>query len=350
MIEQKSFGKLADGREAHLFTLTNKLGNYVKVSSFGAVVVSLYMKDRNGNLSDIVLGYDSLEGYVNDTKYQGATVGRYANRIAKGKFILEGKEYNLAINNGENHLHGGIIGFNKVLWDFITTENSDGPSVTFTYVSPDGEESYPGTLTLSVTYTLTEANELKIDYKGETDRTTVLGPTHHSYFNLSGNPDELILDHELMINADSFTPADKNAIPTGEFYKVENTPLDFRKPTKVGLRINDNYEQLLFGNGYDHNWVLNNYNKLVHHAATLYDPKSGRVMEVFTDQPGMQIYTGNYLEGTSGKNGVQYKNRCAICLETQLYPDSPNKPEFPSPVLKPGETYTQTTIYRFTVK
>ncbi len=352
MIEKTSFGKTSKGEEVYLYTLTNESGAQVKITNFGATVVALYMPDRNGNLQDIVLGYDNVSDYEKGTSYFGAIVGRYGNRIGKGKFTLDGKEYQLATNNGENHLHGGNIGFNKVVWQVLKTDAADGGAeIALKYVSKDGEEGYPGTVALTVTYKLTKDNELEIDYSATTDKPTIFNPTHHSYFNLSGNPENTILDNELMINADKFTPVDAGLITTGKLEDVANTPMDFRKPTRIGARIEDNFEQLKFGKGYDHNWVLNNYDKTVKLAASLYEPKSGRFMEVLTDQPGIQFYSGNFLDGTgSGKNGKPYKFRTGLCLETQHFPDSPNKPEFPSVRLDPGDTYRQTTIYKFFTK
>jgi aldose 1-epimerase len=345
------FGKLQDGREVYLYTLKNNSGSEAKIIEFGATVVSLLIPDKNGKFADVVLGYDNLEGYVTGSSYFGAIVGRYGNRIGKGKFTLDGKEYQLSINDGENHLHGGVKGFNKVLWKGEQFESKDGEGVRLSYTSPDGEEGYPGNLNIQVTYTLTNSNELKIDYAATTDKATIVNPTHHSYFNLSGSFENTILDHELMIDADYFTPVDQGLITTGELEKVDNTPMDFRKPTKIGERINDDFQQLIYGKGYDHNWVLNNYDKSVHVVTTLYEPISGRFMEVLTDQPGMQFYSGNFLNGTiKGKNGIVYKHRTGLCLEAQCFPDSPNKPNFPSVRLNPGETYKQTTVYRFSVK
>lgn len=351
MIEKKLYGTLPDNNQVFLYTLKNSSGMKVEISEFGAAVVSLYVPDREGNLADVVLGYDSLSGYVNGSSYFGAIVGRYGNRIAKGKFTMDGKDYQLTVNSGTNHLHGGAKGFDKVSWKGEPIESETDPALKLTYVSKDGEEGYPGTATVIVTYTLTNDNELRIDYEGSTDKTTILNPTHHSYFNLAGNLKNKILDHELMINAETFTPVDGNLIPTGELRQVENTPFDFRKPQKIGSRINEKDEQLKFGLGYDHNWVLNDYYKGVRLAADLYDPQSGRYMEVLTDQPGLQFYSGNFLDGSAiGKNSIAYAHRTGLCLEAQIFPDSPNKKNFPSAVLKPGEIYRQTTIYKFSTK
>jgi len=345
------FGRLPNGREVHEFTLTNRFGLSTQILNYGATVRSLLVPDRNGKLEDVVLGYDSLSEYVDGTAYFGAIVGRYGNRIGKGQFQLDGKQYRLTINDGENHLHGGKTGFNKALWDATVLSDSAEPSLQLQYVSPDGEEGYPGTVTLKVIYTLTENNELRIAYEGVTDRPTVLNPTHHSYFNLSGSFTHPILGHLLMIEADSFTPADKGLIPTGQMMNVTDTPMDFRTPTAIGARIDDSFEQLVLGKGYDHNWILRGGAGRVRKAAELYEPASGRLMTVFTDQPGLQFYSGNFLDGTAkGKNGIAYGHRTGLCLETQAFPDSPNKPQFPSVTLRPGEVYRQTAIYQFSTR
>ncbi|RJP68176.1 MAG: galactose mutarotase [Ignavibacteriales bacterium] len=351
MIEKKSFGKLSDGSEVYIYTLINTSGVEAQITNYGAIVVSLKVPDRNGKLEDVVLGYDNLEGYIADKSFFGAIVGRYGNRIAKGKFELDGKSYQLTINDGENHLHGGLIGFHKKIWTAEEVKSPEGKALKLTYKSEDGEQGYPGNVILSVTYTLTDKNELVINYEGTTDKITILNPTHHSYFNLSGNPQSTILNELLMIDADSTTPVGPGLIPTGKLESVEGSPMDFRTPTAIGLRINDDYEQLKLGQGYDHNWVLNNYDGKLRNVVSLYDSASGRYMEVFTDQPGMQFYSGNFLDGSiKGKNGVVYNYRTGLCLEAQRYPDSPNQPQFPSATLKPGETYKQTTIYKFSTK
>jgi aldose 1-epimerase len=314
-------------------------------------VISIEVPDRNGKIEDVVLGYDSLQGWVNDKNYLGVIVGRYGNRIDKGQIQLEGKKYQLTVNDGTNHLHGGKLGFQKRLWDAKVVHDSAGPSLELTYISPEGEEGYPGKVTMTVTYTLTEKNEFRIDYKGTTDKTTILNPTHHSYFNLTGLPTNTILSHLLTIEADTITPVDNRLITTGKYTDVANTPMDFRTPTAIGAHINDTYEQLLFGKGYDHNWVLRNFNGKVRKVAELYDPQSGRLMTMYTDQPGLQFYSGNFLDGSiKGKKNIAYQLRTGLCLESQCYPDSPNKPAFPSPVLKPGETYHQTTVYQFSIE
>lgn len=351
MLEKSLYGKLPDGREVYQFTLHNKSGMKVEIINFGAIVRSISVPDRNSKFEDVILGYDSLSGYVNDNSYQGAIVGRYGNRIGKGKFKLDGNEFQLTINDGENHLHGGKIGFHKVLWDAKVVSDTGEPALALTFVSPDGEEGYPGNVTLTVTYTLTNNNELRIDYKGTTDKPTILNPTHHSYFNLTGNPTKTILDHQLMIDAETFTPVDKGLITTGEKKSVDKTPMDFRTPFAIGARINDKHEQLTFGKGYDHNWVLRNYDGKVNKAVELYEPVSGRLMSIYTDQPGMQFYSGNFLDGSiKGKKGISYQYRTGLCLEAQCFPDSPNKPEFPSVTLRPGQEYRQTTIYQFSTK
>jgi aldose 1-epimerase len=345
------FGKLSDGREVHQYTLINKSGAVAKIIDYGATITALSVPDRNGKMDDVVLGCDSLQGYLDGTAYWGAIVGRYGNRIGKGRFQLDGKEYQLAVNNGENHLHGGKIGFDKVLWEVKSLNEAGEPSIRLQYISKDGEEGYPGNVTLRVRYTLTEKNELRIDYEGTTDKPTILNPTQHSYFNLSGSFTHTILDHQLMIESDGFTPVDKGLIPTGQIVSVVKTPMDFRTLTAIGSHINDSDEQLKLGGGYDHNWVLRNYSGKVRKAAELYDPSSGRIMTVLTDQPGIQFYSGNFLDGSAkGKNGIQYRQRTGLCLETQAYPDTPNKPDFPQVTLRPGKTYRQTTIYQFSAR
>jgi aldose 1-epimerase len=345
------FGKLPDGREVSQHTLTNRAGVTARVISYGATIKSLTVPDRGGKMDDVVLGFDSLQRYIDGTTYFGAVVGRYGNRIGKGRFQLDGKQYQLTVNDGENHLHGGKTGFNKVLWDAKILSDSEEPSLQMQYVSRDGEEGYPGTVALKVTYMLTRDNELRIDYEGTTDKPTILNPTQHSYFNLSGSPQNTILDHTLMIEADGFTPVDKGLITTGQTASVANTPMDFRTPVAIGARINDAYEQLSFGRGYDHNWVLRGSPGTLRKAGELYEPKSGRLMTVFTDQPGLQFYSGNFLDGTAiGKNGVAYGPRSGLCLEAQAFPDTPNKPDFPPVTLRPGQVYRQTTIYQFSTK
>jgi aldose 1-epimerase len=346
--EKTAFGKTPDGQSIDLYTLTNKNGMQVAITNFGGIVVRITVADRGGKAEDVVLGYDSLDGYVNDKAYFGAIVGRYGNRIAQGKFTLDGATYTLARNNGENSLHGGTKGFNKAVWEAREVAAKDGPSVELMYTSKDGEEGYPGNLSVKVVYTLTDRNELKIDYSATTDKKTVLNLTNHSYFNLNPAGGD-ILQHVLMIDADRFTPVDSGLIPTGELKGVAGTPFDFRKPTAIGARIEQDDEQLKLGKGYDHNFVLKG--KGVELAARVVEPTTGRVLEVLTDQPGVQFYSGNFLDGTvRGKGGKVYSRRSAFCLETQHFPDSPNHPKFPSTELKPGEKYHSTTIYKFSVQ
>ena len=350
-IEKNSFGELPDGTPVYLFTLKNDNGMEMQITNFGAIVVSMKVPDKNGTLEDVVLGYNTLDGYIQDKAYLGAAIGRYGNRIANGKFNLDGQTYTLAKNDGENHLHGGIKGFNKVIWNAEEMINGNDPAIKLSYVSKDGEEGYPGNLTTTIIYTLTQDNSLKIEYSATTDKNTVLNLTHHSYFNLAGAGKGNILDHVLTINADRTTSIMKGLIPTGELKDVTDTPFDFRKPTLIGERINFKDPQLLLGLGYDHNWVLNNWDGSLRLAATLYHPQTGRYMEVFTTEPGMQFYSGNFLDGSIiGKNKKKYEYRSALCLEAQHFPNSPNITNFPTVVLRPGEKYTQTTIYKFSVK
>ena len=344
----RDYGALPDGRIAELYTLTNANGLKATLTDYGAILVSMEVPDRDGKLADVTLGYDTLEGWLSNTSYFGSTVGRYGNRIAKGKITLDGTTYTLAANNGENHLHGGIKGFDKVLWDAKSLKRPGAVGVEFTRTSPDGEEGYPGELTATVTYLLTDENELRIEFKATTDKPTIVNLVHHSYWNLTGDPNKTILDHELMLAADHFLPVDEGLIPTGELRPVKGTPFDFTQPTKIGARVSADDEQLKRGNGYDHCWVLREQTGKVALAATLYDPSTGRAMDVLTDQPGIQFYGGNFLDGSvTGKGGIKYQFRTALCLETQHYPDSPNKPDFPSVVLRPGETYRHTMIHRF---
>jgi aldose 1-epimerase len=352
MIKKQLFGKTADGIEIFMFTLTSKNGMEAAIINFGGTLVSLKVPDRKGHLTDIVLGYDTLGAYENGTNYFGATIGRYGNRIAHGQFTLNGAQYVLAKNNGENSLHGGIKGFNKVVWDAKEGSASNGQSLQLKYVSKDGEEGYPGRLSVEVTYTLTDRNELQIDYSAATDKDTVLNLTHHSYFNLRGEGSGNILDHRLTLNADRFTPVDAGLIPTGELRNVQGTPFDFRTPVAIGARIDQGDEQLKLGKGYDHNWVLNRKDgDGLSLAARVEETTSGRTMEVWTTEPGIQFYTGNFLDGKGGgKNGKTYNYRDAFCLETQHFPDSPNHQAFPSTVLKPGTHFHSKTVYRFSGK
>jgi aldose 1-epimerase len=342
------FGKLPDDRDVLRHTLMNRTGMSAQVIDYGATIISLRAPDRSGKMDDVVLGYDSLQEYMDGTAYLGAIVGRYGNRIGKGQFQLDGKQYQLTINDGENHLHGGEIGFNKVLWQ---SKRMNPASVEFQYIGKDGEEGYPGAVTLKVAYTLTDRNELCIHYEGTTDKPTILNPTQHSYFNLSGSFTNTIVDHVLTIEADRFTPVDKGLITTGQLADIANTPLDFRTPTAIGLRINDPFEQMAIGKGYDHNWVLRGAAGQVRKAAELFEPESGRLMIMYTDQPGVQFYSGNFLDGMArGKNGVACQRRTGLCLEAQAYPDTPNKPQFPPVTLRPGQVYRQDTVYQFSTK
>jgi aldose 1-epimerase len=347
---RSSFGKLEDGTEASLYTLKNTSGTEMTVTDYGGTIVSLKTADKDGAFEDIVLGYDSLSGYLKDNPYFGAIVGRYGNRIAKAKFTLDGKSYVLAANNNGNHLHGGIKSFGKVLWAGDNYVTPDGAVLNLTYISKDMEEGYPGNLEVEVTYTLTNANELKIDYKATTDKKTIINLTNHSYFNLSGNTKRDILGHALTLNASKFLPVDKTLIPTGELKEVKGTPFDFTKETVIGKRINDNDQQIQFGGGYDHCWVADNTGNQSP-IATVRDSVSGRFMEVFTTEPGVQFYSGNFLTGSiTGKFNTVYQKRYGLCLETQHYPDSPNQPSFPTTVLKPGDIYKSQTVYKFSVK
>ena len=346
-LKKTSFGKTPEGRQVDLYTFTNKNGVEVAITNFGGIIVSIKVPDRNGKVADVVLGYDSLDGYVNDKSYFGALVGRYGNRIAHGQFTLDGVTYKLAKNNGENSLHGGTKGFNKAVWDAKEVASKDGPSLQLNYLSKDGEEGYPGNLKVQVVYTLTDANQLRIDYSATTDKKTVLNMTNHSYFNLAGQGTGDILGHELMIQADRFTPVDAGLIPAGELRSVEGTPFDFRKKTAIGARINADDEQLKLGKGYDHNWVLKRSAEYSL-AARAVEPNSGRVLEVWTTQPGVQFYSGNFLDGTAiGKGGKAYTFRTGFCLETQHFPDSPNHPQFPSTVLNPGDRFHSVTTFKF---
>jgi aldose 1-epimerase len=347
----EEFGKTPAGEAVQIYTLTNAQGMEARITNYGGIVVSLKTPDRNGAFADVVLGHDTLDGYFQNSPYFGALIGRYGNRIAKGEFALDGKTYTLAKNNGPNSLHGGTKGFDQVVWKAEPLNSEDGPALSLTYVSADGEEGYPGTLNVKVVYTLTNDNALRIEYEATTDKKTVLNLTNHSYFNLKDAGATPILDHVLMINADRYTPVDATLIPTGELAPVEGTPFDFRQPTAIGTRIDDDNQQLKFGMGYDHNFVLTRSADGLSLAATVSEPTTGRRMEVLTTQPGVQFYTGNFLDGTiTGKGGTKYQQRTALCLETQHFPDSPNQPEFPSAVLEPGQTYQATTLYRFSAQ
>jgi aldose 1-epimerase len=342
------FGKMQDGTAVDVYTLTNANGVEIRAISYGGIIQSLRVPDRFGKTTDIVLGFDTLDGYLKNDPYFGAIIGRYGNRIGKAQFTLNGRTYKLAANNGANHLHGGVKGFDKVVWKAEPSKSEAGPSIVFSRVSPDGEEGYPGNLNVRVTYTLTDKNELIIDYHATTDRATPVNLTQHSYFNLAGQGSGDILGHELMINADRYTPVDDALIPTGELAPVDGTPFDFRKPTMIGARIDGDHPQLTAGKGYDHNWVLKRQGTGLQSAARVYEPKTGRTLEVATTEPGMQFYAGNFLDGSiKGKGGAVYARRTGFCLETQHYPDSPNKPQFPSTILQPGAEYRSRTVFTF---
>ncbi|MBA7602247.1 Aldose 1-epimerase [subsurface metagenome] len=343
-IRKESFGQVPDGKGVDLYTLTNANGLRARITNYGAILVSLEVPDRDGKLADITLGYDTLDGYIKRGSFFGATVGRYANRIGGAGFVLNGIEYKLAANNRPNHIHGGRKGFDKVVWNAEQIETADAVGVKLTYLSIDGEEGYPGNLDCTVIYTLTNNDELKISYEAETDKTTVVNLTNHSYYNLAGQGMGDILGHELMLNADSYTVVDEGLIPTGEIRSVKDSPMDFTSPMSIGSRIDQ------VGKGYDHNYVLNSGGGLAL-CARVYEPTSGRVMEVYTTEPGVQLYTGNFLNGSiTGKDGKVYNKHYAFCLETQHFPDSPNKPHFPSVVLEPGQKYTTETVHKFSTR
>jgi aldose 1-epimerase len=349
-IMKEPYGKLADGTAVDIYTLRNKAGMEARITNYGGIVQSLKVPDRAGKPGDVVLGYDTLAEYVKSNPYFGALVGRYGNRIAKGKFTLEGKEYTLATNNGPNALHGGLKGFDKQVWKAREIPGGD-PALELTYVSKDGEEGYPGTLTVKVVYTLTADNGLKIDYAASTDKPTVQNITNHSYFNLAGQGNGDINGHVLMLKCDKFTPVDSTLIPTGELKPVKGTPFDFTTPTAIGARVAAEDEQIKFGNGYDHNFVIDGGGGALALAARVTEPASGRILEVYTTEPGIQFYGGNFLDGSNvGKGGKKYEFRNGFCLETQHFPDSPNQPKFPSTVLKPGTEYRTTTVYKFSAK
>ncbi len=348
-LNAEDFKAVIDGKSVSLYTLENKNGLVCEITNYGGKVVSLWLPDKKGDFNDVVLGYSNLNGYLTaQEKYFGALIGRYGNRIAQGKFHLDGKEYSLATNNGINHLHGGDKGFDAVVWE---AEQLDTQTLKLTYTSLDMEEGYPGNLTTVVIYKLTDDNELTINYTAITDKPTVINLTHHSFFNLAGAGNGTINDHILQINADAYTPVDATLIPTGSIDKVAGTPMDFTTPIKIGKRLDQDFEQLKYGGGYDHNYVLNkDTTHFLTYAARVIEPQSGRMMEVFTDEPGLQFYGGNFLDGTiEGKEAKSYQYRSAFCLETQHFPDSPNHPHFPSTRLDPNDTYTSTCVYRFSL-
>ncbi|MGD0668132.1 MAG: aldose epimerase family protein [Bryobacteraceae bacterium] len=350
-MKKQLYGKMPDGTPVDLYLLTNANGMEARLITYGGAVVSLTAPDRHGALADVVLGMDTLDGYRTQTAFFGALIGRYGNRIGGAKFTLEGKTYHLPANDGPNTLHGGPLGFDKRVWQAREVPSAEGPAVEFTYVSKDGEEGFPGTLTAKVVYTLTNKNELKIDYTATTDKPTVVNLTNHSYFNLKGAGEGDVLGHDVTIYASRFTPVDATLIPTGELRAVKGTPFDFTKSTAIGARIDSDDQQIKIAGGYDHNWVLDKAGAGLSKAAEVYEPKTGRVLEVWTTEPAMQFYTGNFLDGTiHGKGGKVYPRRGAFCMETQHYPDSPNHPAFPSTELKPGATYHTTTIYSFSAR
>jgi aldose 1-epimerase len=349
-LTQGPFDRTPDGQSVDLITLRNQAGIEVRIMTYGATILSLKTPDRAGTLDDISLGFDTFAPYVDKSPYFGTVVGRYGNRIAKGKFTLDGQTYTLATNNGPNHLHGGNKGFDKKVWKPDTFQNASGVGVKLSYVSADGEEGYPGTLSADVTYTLNDKNELIVDYHATTDKATVVNLTQHTYFNLAGDKANDILGHQLQLNADRYTPVDDTLIPTGELAPVDGTPFDFRTPTAIGARIGQDNEQLKRGKGYDHNWVLTRQGEGLSLAARVVEPTSGRTLEIRTTEPGIQFYSGNFLDGTlTGKGGRVYPQRSGFCLETQHFPDSPNHPNFPSTVLRPGQEYKTQTVFAFGV-
>lgn len=347
--QKAAFGQLPDGTPVDLYTLTNRQGAEARITNYGGIVVSLKVPDRKGQMGDVVLGYDTLAEYVKRNPMFGALVGRFGNRIANAKFSLNGVEHQLAPNSGGNHIHGGRKGFDKMVWQAMQVTSKNGAALELNYLSKDGEEGYPGNLSVTVTYTLTNDNALKIEYSATSDKDTVVNLTNHSYFNLAGAGD--VLKHELTINADRFLVAGDRLIPTGEFRSVQNTPFDFRQSTAIGARINSQDEQMVLGRGYDHSFVLNHKAGVLGLAAKVYEPTTGRVMETFTTEPGVVFYTSNGFDGSiKGKGGQAYSRYAGLCLETQHFPDSPNKPQFPSTVLKKGATYRSTTVFKFSVK
>ncbi len=347
-VSRASFGVTPAGESVDVFTLANASGVEVRAITYGGIIVSLRVPDRDGRLGDIVLGFDDLDGYVEGSPYFGAIVGRYANRIANGQFTLAGETYHLATNNGPNHLHGGVRGFDKIVWHAEMLESDSGVAVIFTYTSPDGDEGYPGTLFTRVSYTLTPGNELVVDYLAATDRATPINLSQHTYFNLAGDGRRDVLEHVLTINAGHFTPVDATLIPTGVIAPVAGTPFDFTTPTAIGARIDLEDEQLENGGGYDHNFVLDRDGAGLAHAARVEEPTTGRVLDVYTTEPGLQFYSGNFLDGSLiGKSGQVYRHRYGFCLETQHFPDSPNQPAFPSTILRPGEEYRSRTVFVF---
>ncbi|MEL0455869.1 aldose epimerase family protein [Flavobacteriaceae bacterium SZ-1-7] len=350
-ITKSDYGIMPDSTTVEQYVLKNANGVEMNVITFGGRITSLKVPNKNGEFENVVLGFDNLDDYLKDNPFFGALIGRFGNRIAKGKFTLNGEEYTLATNNGENHLHGGVDGYDRVVWTAEPIEDDKNPGLKLTYLSKDGEEGYPGNLNITVVYTVTDDNTLEVDYEATTDKATVINLTQHAYFNLTGDFSKDILDHEVVINADAFLPVDATLIPTGEIRKVEGTPFDFTTAKTVGKEINADNEQLKLGGGYDHCWVLNGDKGTLRMAASAYDKGSGRLMEIFSTEPGIQFYTGNFLDGTLPMpNGGTYAHRTGFCLETQHYPDSPNQKNFPSVVLNPGETYKTKTTFNFLTK
>ena len=349
-LEKSHFGRTAAGEVANLYRLSNDKGMVVAITNYGGAVVELWVPDRDGNLTDVVLGFDSLSGYLAHSEYFGAIIGRYANRIGSGIFLLNGNEYRLSRNDGDNHLHGGNKGFDKILWQPEFISSNGHVALKLSWMSQDREEGYPGNLLVNVIYTLTNDNALTIEYKATTDQPTIVNLSHHSYFNLAGHNSGNILDHELMINADLFTPINQDLIPTGKVESVSQTPLDFRQMARIGKRIDSGDEQLAFSEGYDHNWVLNRKDGDLILAATVHEPESGRVMELHTTEPGLQFYSGNMMsKQITGKGSHIYHRRAGFCLEPQHFPDSPNQPDFPTTALNPGDQYRQTSVFKFLV-
>lgn len=349
MVHQDKFKTTIDGKSIELYKLKNTHGIVVQITNYGGKIVSIIVPDRNGIFDDVVTGYSDIDGYIHGDNSFGATIGRYGNRIANGKFELDGVTYSLAQNNGENHIHGGLQNFSNAVWDVLENESND-QKLTLHYLSKDGEEGYPGNLDVTVVFSLTDKNELIIDYEATSDKSTVVNLTNHSYFNLAGGSFDPVYKHELQIMAQQFVPGTKDLIPLGELWDIANTPMDFNTPTPIGKRIGDDYEQLINGGGYDHTYVLDNEKGDLVKYAVVTEQKTGRVMECWTTEPGVQLYTASHFNGSqTGKNGVKYKKHGAFCLETQHYPDSPNQPQFPSTVVRPNEKYKTTSIYKFGV-
>jgi aldose 1-epimerase len=350
-VTKADFGQTPEGKPVEIYTLRNRKGMTASILTYGGIVQSLFVPDKNSGFADVVLGYDDLPGYLESSSFLGALIGRYGNRIGGAKFTLDGKTYTLAANDGPNSLHGGLLGFDKVVWTARPLPTLRGPALILTYVSNNGEEGFPGNLKVTATYTLTENNELQLEFTAKTDKPTVVNLTHHSYFNLAGQGNGDILGHQVYINADQITPVDARLISTGEFADVTGTPFDFRTPTAIGARINDPDKVLRYGSGYDHNWVINKPLGEFGLQARVVEPASGRVMEVWSDEPGLQFYTGNSFDGSiKGKGGAAYPTRAGFCMEPQHYPDSPNQPNFPSVVLRPSQTYHNRIVYKFSTR